>query len=422
MISIVPISKVNASIIVPPSKSYSNRTLLIAALAEGTSHIYNCLDCDDTRYMIDALKNFGINIIEEKTQVIIHGCKGHPKRSENKIFIGNAGTTMRFLCSFAALSPGESFIDGNWRMQKRPLMYLIDGLSDLGVGIKSVNSNGCPPVKIKGESFKGGETIIGGDKSSQYFTSILLSAPYAENDVTIKVEGELTSKPYIDLTLDLMKTFGVHVENESYSSFFVRAGEGGYKAKDYEIEGDASSASYFFAAAAITKGKVIIKNLKHTTLQGDIKFTEILSKMGCIITRRENWIEVQGGSLVGIDINMADMPDVVPTLAVTALFASGETRITGVPNLRIKETDRIKALANELTKLGAKVKELDDGLVINPGRLHEAVIETYEDHRMAMSFALVGLKIPGIKIKNPGCVSKSFPDFFEKLQTLSAKK
>lgn len=417
MIEIAPISRINAEITVPPSKSYSNRALLVAALADGTSNIFNCLDCDDTRHMINALKAFGVHIVEEKTKIAIQGCNGFPKPPEHKIFVGNAGTTMRFLCSFAALSPGEAFIDGNWRMQKRPLNYLIQGLSDLGVIIKSVKNNGCPPVKIEGRNFTGGQTTIGGDKSSQYFTSILLSAPYAKNDLTIKVKGELTSKPYIDLTLALMEDFGVKVENDSYHSFFVKAGKG-YKAKNYEIEGDASSASYFFASAAITEGKVKIKNLKPTTLQGDKKFTNILRHMGCIIKEGEDYIEVHGKSLTGIDVNMNEMPDAVPTLAVTALFAKGETRITGVSNLRIKETDRIKALATELSKLGANVKELEDGLLIIPAKLQGAIIETYEDHRIAMSFALAGLKIPGIKIKNPGCVSKSFPDFFEKLQTL----
>jgi len=420
MLEIKPISQVNAVVTVPSSKSYSNRVLLIAALADGQSQIDNCLSCDDTRYMIDALKSFGIKIIEGKTQITIHGCSGQPQTPKNNIFVGNAGTSMRFLCSFAALSPGEIYIDGNWRMQKRPLKYLIHGLSELGVEIKSVNNDGCPPVKIKGGNFQGGETVIGGEKSSQYFTSILLSAPYAKKDVTIKVKGELTSKPYIDLTLDLMKTFGAQVENRSYSSFFVKAGQG-YKAKHYEVEGDASSASYFFAAAAITKGCVKIANLKPATLQGDIKFINVLKRMGCMIKKEENHIEVHGGSLIGIDINMNEMPDLVPTLSVIALFARGETKITGVSNLRIKETDRIKALATELAQLGGSVEELDDGLVIVPGKLHPAEIETYEDHRMAMSFAIAGLKIPGIKIKNPECVSKSFPGFFDELQTLYNK-
>jgi 3-phosphoshikimate 1-carboxyvinyltransferase len=420
MLEIKPISKANAVVTVPSSKSYSNRALLIAALADGKSHINNCLSCDDTRYMIDALKSFGIKIIENNTQITIQGCSGRPQAPQNNIFVGNAGTSMRFLCSFAALSPGEILIDGNLRMQKRPLKYLIHGLSDLGVEIKSVNNNGCPPVKIKGGSFMGGETVMGGEKSSQYFTSILLSAPYAKNDVTIKVKGELTSKPYIDLTLDLMKTFGVQVENRSYSSFFIKAGQS-YKARHYEVEGDASSASYFFAAAAITKGCVQITNLKPATLQGDIKFIDVLKRMGCIVKNKDNNIEVQGGSLIGININMNEMPDLVPTLAVMALFAKGETVITGVSNLRIKETDRIKALVAELTQLGGSVKELDDGLVIVPGKLQPAEIETYEDHRMAMSFSIAGLKIPGVKIKNPECVSKSYPDFFEELQSLYNK-
>ena len=417
MIEIKPISKLDAVVTVPSSKSYSNRALLIAALADGESHIYNCLKCEDTRYMISALNSHNINIVEDKTKVTVHGCNGFPGTSGKNIFVGNAGTTMRFLCSFAALCLGETIIDGSWRMRQRPLNDLIDGLSPLGVEIISQNENGCPPVKIKGGGIDGGETEMNGDKSSQYFTSILMSSPYAKKDVLIKVNGELTSRPYIDLTIDLMRIFGVNVENNSYSSFFIKSGNG-YKAREYTIESDMTSATYFFAAAAITGGKVKVKNINISTMQGDIKFVDILKKMGCIVLKGENFIEVEGGGLTGINVNMNEMPDAVQTLAVTSLFAKGETRITGVSNLRIKETDRIKALATELSRLGAQVRELDDGLVIIPGKLQAAEIVTYDDHRMAMSFALAGLKIHGIRIKNPGCVNKSFPDFFKKLESL----
>ena len=417
MIEIKPISKLDAVLTVPSSKSYSNRALLIAALADGESHIYNCLKCEDTRYMISALNSHNINIVEDKTKVTVHGCNGFPGTSGKNIFVGNAGTTMRFLCSFAALCLGETIIDGSWRMRQRPLNDLIDGLSPLGVEIISQNENGCPPVKIKGGGIDGGETEMNGDKSSQYFTSILLSSPYAKKDVLIKVNGELTSRPYIDLTIDLMRIFGVNVENNSYSSFFIKSGNG-YRAREYTIESDMTSATYFFAAAAITGGKVKIENLNIATMQGDIKFVDILKKMGCIVLKGENFIEVEGGGLTGINVNMNKMPDAVQTLAVTSLFARGETRITGVSNLRIKETDRIKALATELSRLGAQVRELDDGLVIIPGKMQAAEIVTYDDHRMAMSFSLAGLKIHGIRIKNPGCVNKSFPDFFKKLESL----
>ena len=417
MIEIKPISKLDAVLTVPSSKSYSNRALLIAALADGESHIYNCLKCEDTRYMISALNSHNINIVEDKTKVTVHGCNGFPGTSGKNIFVGNAGTTMRFLCSFAALCLGETIIDGSWRMRQRPLNDLIDGLSPLGVEIISQNENGCPPVKIKGGGIDGGETEMNGDKSSQYFTSILMSSPYAKKDVLIKVNGELTSRPYIDLTIDLMRIFGVNVENNSYSSFFIKSGNG-YRAREYTIESDMTSATYFFAAAAITGGKVKVKNINISTMQGDIKFVDILKKMGCIVLKGENFIEVEGGGLTGINVNMNEMPDAVQTLAVTSLFAKGETRITGVSNLRIKETDRIKALATELSRIGAQVRELDDGLVIIPAKLQAAEIVTYDDHRMAMSFALAGLKIHGIRIKNPGCVNKSFPDFFKKLESL----
>lgn len=418
MIEIKPIYRLDAVAKVPSSKSYSNRVLLIAALADGESRIYDCLQCDDTRYMIDALKGFGIDINENEEGITILGCNGAPETPKQNIFTGNAGTTMRFLCSFAALCPGETVLDGNRRMQQRPIKDLMDGLSMLGVDVVSLNENGCPPIKVNGGGIKGGETRMNGNNSSQYFTSLLLSAPYAKSDVTINVNGELTSKPYIDLTLHLMKTFGVHVENNSYSSFNVKQGKG-YKSADYTVEADASSAAYFFAAAAITGGKVRIENINPETLQGDIKFTDVLNKMGCTINKGNDYLEVEGGELRGVDIDMNKMPDAVQTLAVTALFAKGETRITGVANLKIKETDRIKALVTELSRLGGDVSELKDGLVITPGKLHAAEIETYDDHRMAMSFALAGLKIPGVKIRDPECVSKSFPGYFEKLQSLS---
>lgn len=419
MIEIKPISKIDAVVTVPSSKSYSNRALLVAALADGESHIYNCLDCDDTRYMINALKSFGVEVKEEEAKIVIQGINGSPKTPEKEIYVGNAGTTMRFLCSFAALCPDKTVIDGNDKMRQRPVQDLMDGLSRLGVNIKSLNNNGCPPIEIRGGGIRGGDTIMNGDKSSQYFTSILLSAPYANTDVIVKVKGKLTSKPYIDLTIDLMKAFGVNVENNSYSTFFVKSGKG-YKARNYEIESDVSSAAYFFAAAAITGGRIRVENLKPATRQGDIKFIDILKKMGCTIIKGGNYIEIKGGKLKGVNANMNEMPDAVQTLAVTALFAQGETQITGVSNLRIKETDRIKALVNELSKLGGQVRELNDGLVIIPGKLQSNEIETYDDHRMAMSFALAGLKIPGIKIKNPDCVNKSFPGYFEKLKSLNS--
>jgi 3-phosphoshikimate 1-carboxyvinyltransferase len=287
----------------------------------------------------------------------------------------------------------------------------------MGVHAVSVNDNGCPPIDIVGGKVPGGDVQLAGDKSSQYLTSILLSAPYFKDDTYIHIQGDLTSKSYADITLDIMKTFGVHVENESYQHFKVKAGER-YKARTYQVESDWSSASYFLAAAAVTGGEVTLNGINHQSVQGDAQFISVLEKMGCQIDKTANSLNIKGNSLKGITINMNSMPDAVQTLAVTALFAEGETVIQGISNLKIKETDRISALTKELTRLGAEVEAGEDQLIIRPGVYSGAEIETYNDHRMAMSFAVAGLKIPGVYIKNPRCVEKSFPDFFQRFENL----
>ena len=324
---------------------------------------------------------------------------------------------MRFLTTFSALVPGKTRLDGDERMRQRPLADLLHCLTQMGVKAVSANGNGCPPIDIAGGEVPGGEVQLAGDKSSQYLTSILLSAPYFKNDTCIHIQGDLTSKSYADITLDIMKTFGVSVINESYQRFKVKAGDR-YNAQTYQVESDWSSASYFLAAAAVTGGEVTLTDINPHSVQGDAQFTSVLEKMGCRIEKKSNTLQIKGNPLKGITINMNNMPDAVQTLAVTALFAEGETVIQGIGNLRIKETDRILALANELTRLGAEVEAGEDYLVIRPGDYRGAEIETYDDHRMAMSFAVAGLKIPGIRIKNPTCVEKSFPDFFQRFANL----
>ena len=401
---------VNAEVKVPASKSYTNRALLIAALADGKSVLKDALVSDDTRFMRKALEDMGINIEEKGGDLVVHGKAGKLSDPGDELFIGNAGTAMRFLTSAISLAQGEVVLTGNERMKKRPIKDLVSGLEQLGVRLES--NDGYPPVKIQGGSFFGGRVKIKGDKSSQYFSSIMMAAPYAKEDVEINVEGELTSKSYIDITMDIMKTFGVKVKNEDYKRFIIKTGK--YSARGYHVEGDASSAAYFFAAAAITKGKVTVKGINPDSVQGDINFPYVLTRMGCEVEIGKDSITVKGNDLKGIDIDMNHMPDSVQTLAVVSLFAKGETKINNIANLRIKETDRIDALANELRKLGAEVIDKEDCLVIVPKKDYQgAEIETYEDHRMAMSFALAGLKIGGVKIKNPGCVSKSFPDFWD---------
>ena len=418
MIEIQPTGKINAEVECPPSKSYTNRALLIAALTEGISQIDNPLFSDDTKYMCEALEHFGISVKQEDSALIVTGTGGQLKLPKREISVGNAGTTMRFLTTFAALAPGVTRLTGDERMQERPISDLLGALNQMGVEAWSVNKNGCPPLEVVGGSVDGGNVDLAGNKSSQYLTSILLSAPCFKKDTTIRIVGDLTSKSYADITLDIMQTFGVTVENESYTRFRVSAGQA-YTAHNYPVEADWSSASYFLAMAAVTEGSVVLTGLNPDSVQGDAGFLNVLEQMGCEVERSAGKIRIKGNPLRGININMNSMPDTVQTLAVTALFAEGETFITGIGNLRIKETDRIDALAKELTRLGASVDAGADYLKIHPGGPYRGVeIETYNDHRMAMSFALAGLKVPGIRIKNPTCVEKSFSDFFSRFKAM----
>ena len=417
LIEIQPASGILATVAAPPSKSYSNRAYIVAALADGTVRLENPLFSDDTRYMREALLQFGVPVEEEEKAAVVQGQGGRLDLPENEIFVGNAGTTMRFLTTFATLAPGITRLTGDERMQERPIEDLLTCLKQMKLKAVSIQGNGCPPIEIHGGNPLGGPITLAGDKSSQYLTSLLLSAPYFQNDTIINIEGELTSKSYVDITLDIMQTFGVSVLNEFYRKFTIPAGQR-YRAKSYDVEGDASSASYFFAAAAVTGGEVSVTHLNPDSVQGDIHFPNALKQMGCEVKRSGEKITVFGNPLRGITINMNDMPDVAQTLAVVALFAEGKTTMTGIRNLRIKETDRIAALANELSRLGASVEAGDDFIIIEPGTHRPAEVETYDDHRMAMSFAVAGLGIPGVKIKNPRCVDKSFPDFFERFQEL----
>lgn len=417
MIEIKPVENLQATITVPGSKSYTNRALLIAGLTDGECRLEKPLVSDDTKYMIRALKAFGIPVHEESEAFIVSGKGGKLSVPDEDIFIGNAGTTMRFLTTFSALAPGKIRLDGDERMRERPLADLLDCLAQMGVRAISANGNGCPPIDISGGEVPGGEIRLAGDKSSQYLTSILLSAPYFKNDTCVHILGDLTSKSYADITLDIMKTFGIHVENERYQRFKIKAGDR-YKAQTYRVESDWSSASYFLAAAAVTGGEVTLTDINPASVQGDAQFALALEKMGCRVEKKATALHIKGNPLRGITINMNSMPDAVQTLAVTALFAKGETVIQGISNLRIKETDRIFALATELARLGAGVEAGEDYLIVRPGNYTGAEIETYNDHRMAMSFAVAGLKIPGVRIKNPSCVDKSFPDFFQRFKNL----
>jgi len=409
---ILPLNEgIKLNINVPGSKSLTHRALIVAALAEGESLLKNLLLAEDTLLTISALKQMGIKIEILNNTAKIYGKNGKISSPKNPIYLGNSGTSMRLLTAICALGKGQFILTGNERMQQRPIQPLIDALKIWKVDAYTEKDNGCPPVIIKADGIKGGKTEIDASISSQFVSGLLLAAPYAENDCIIEVKGRLSSRPYVDLTLKVMKDFGIQVENKDYQYFFVP--KGNYKAKDYIIEGDCSTASYFWAAAAILKGEITVSPINADSAQADIGFVWILEKMGCKVEIKENGIKVIGKDLKGISVDMNNMPDVVPTLAVVAAFAKGVTEIKNVAHLRYKECDRLHALANELKKIGINVEEKKDGLIIEGGKPHGTIIETYNDHRIAMSFAIAGLKVPGIEIINPDCVKKSFPGFWE---------
>lgn len=410
-----------AEVDIPGSKSIANRALVMAALAEGTTILKNMLFSDDTKYMMEAIRKLGNNvIIDENTKTVIIESNKSRIFPDTELFVGNAGTAMRFLPTYISTGQGKVSLTGIERMKQRPIKDLVDGLLGLGVDVTYKEKEGYPPFEINAKGLSGGELYIKGDKSSQYLTSILLSSPYAKEDVTIKIEGELVSIPYVDITLKMMKDFGVEVENKNYKEFFIKAGQK-YRGRQYIVEGDCSSASYFFAIAAVTNSEIKVNNVSKNAMQGDIKLLDILHDMGAEVTYEDNFVIVKGtGKLKGISVDMHHMSDVAQTLAVTALFAEGKTEIKNVYNMRLKETDRLKALNIELTKLGAKVIELEDGIIIEPNDNYKenVTIDTYDDHRMAMSLSIAGLKIPGTIIDDPDCVSKTFPNYFDEFQKL----
>ncbi len=416
----IPPGRIIGEVYLPGSKSLTNRALLIAALASGESILSNALFSEDTYYMASALRRLGFCVEEDESRNLfkIGGLGGAIPSTHAKLFIGNAGTAMRFLTAMLTLGEGEYEIDGIERMRQRPIQDLLECLNQLGANTRSQFNNNCPPVIIKAKGLKGGQARMKGNLSSQYLTALLLTTPYAQKDVEIKMITELVSKPYALMTIGLMRKFGVIVENQDYEKLFIKAGQR-YCPSHYEVEGDATSASYFLAGAAITTGRVRVYGLSRDSLQGDIRFLDILEEMGSKVSWGKNWVELEGGDLKGIQVDMRDCPDLAQTLAVVALFAEGKTQIRGVANLRIKETDRIYAVVTELKKLGAKTKEWEDGFEVEPARLRATTIDTYGDHRMAMSFALVGLKVPGIIIRDPACVRKTFPDYFEELERLT---
>ncbi|MFT7880680.1 MAG: 3-phosphoshikimate 1-carboxyvinyltransferase [Sulfurimonas sp.] len=423
-ITLKPISKIDGEVNLPGSKSLSNRALLLAALAKGTSKITNLLESDDTRHMLNALKILGVNyqLSEDKTECVIEGNGGPFEHSgEIELFLGNAGTAMRPLTAALCLGKGRYRMTGEPRMEERPIGHLVDALREAGAKITYEKNEGYPPLYIDTDGLEGGEVEIDGAISSQFLTALLMAAPLIENDTTIKIKGELVSKPYIDITLDIMKDFGVRVENNDYQTFKVKGGQSYRAVESFMVEGDASSASYFLAAAAIKGGRVKVTGIGKKSIQGDIRFADVLEKMGAKVEWGDTYIAVSRGELHAVDMDFNHIPDAAMTIATTALFAEGTTTLRNIYNWRVKETDRLSAMATELRKVGAEVEEGEDYLKVTPpALLKHAAIDTYDDHRMAMCFSLLALDPVSVTINEPECTAKTFPTYFEVLESISS--
>lgn len=405
---------------VPGSKSITNRALLLAAMADGRCELCGALFSDDTRYMIGALRALGFMLAsdEARGRIGVEGRGGRIAARGGDLFVGGAGTVMRFLAGFLTLGSGRFRLDGNARMRERPIGELIEALNRLGVGARTERGNGCPPIVIEadGENFAGGATSVDARRTSQFISALLLPAPLWKGGLRLRIIGQ-AAPPFVAMTLKLMARWGA--ESTTDGEVIVVPGGQRYRAQRFAIERDASSASYFAAAAALCGGRVELEGITADSLQGDVEFLRVLERMGARLNWSRSGVEVAGsGRLCGLELDMSAMPDMVATLAVLAPFAQSPTRIRNVAFIRAHESDRIKALATELARLGAVVRERDDGLEIEPSQLKAGAVETYDDHRIAMSFAIAGLKQPGIRISNPGCVSKTYPGFFIDLASL----
>ncbi|HDR14861.1 MAG TPA: 3-phosphoshikimate 1-carboxyvinyltransferase [Desulfobacteraceae bacterium] len=400
---------------IPGSKSISHRFLAASALARGNSVLSNVLRCEDTSFTMDALRALGVSISDRGAVIRVSGSAGGftAPEKETRLFIGNSGTSLRLLVSVAALTEGAVLLTGTDRMKQRPIGPLVEALRTLGAQIEYTGAEGCPPVLVKSSSIHGGEISIPANESSQYVSSILLCAPYAASDVVIHVDDPPVSRAYIDLTLEAMETFGVGVDRDGYRTFRVPSGTC-FGARNTSVQPDISSASYFWAAAAVTGETVVTENTDVScTHQGDAGFLDLLEAAGCRVSRQKGSVIVHGGSLKAIDADMSAMPDMVPTLAAVALFCPGTSRMRNILHLRYKESDRIAVIAREWSRMGAHVEERKDELIIRGGvPLKTACIDPHNDHRIAMSAAVAGLRVP-LRIKNPACVEKSFPDFWK---------
>ena len=422
------IEKISGTVTLPGSKSLSNRVLLLAALAEGTTVVENLLESDDINYMLGALETLGVKLerTPEEKRVVIHGVGGAFKATEDvELYLGNAGTAMRPLCAVMAASEGRFVLDGTARMRERPIKDLTDALEQLGCDV-SCSDTGCPPVICNAKGFGGGTARISGKISSQYLSALLMAAPLAGGDIRIEII-ELVSAPYVHMTIKLLKKFGVEVQSENDEVFTVKAGQKLVSPGTAYVEGDASSASYFLAGGAITGGPVTVEGCGSESVQGDIRFAEVLSQMGATVDWKPNSITVskpEGKKLNGVDVDCGDIPDAAMTLATVALHCDGPTKIRNVYNWRVKETERMRAIVDELAKLGVETEEGEDYLVVHPpkdGKIKpDVAIDTYDDHRIAMVFSLAATMGVPVVINDPGCTAKTFPTYFTVLDDLSA--
>ncbi|MCG7547621.1 3-phosphoshikimate 1-carboxyvinyltransferase [Pseudoalteromonas sp. Of7M-16] len=417
-----PIKKVSGSVTLPGSKSLSNRILLLAALCDGVTEVRNLLDSDDIRHMLAALDVMGVKVElnDDKTVALVHGNGGQFKTPSEPLFLGNAGTAFRPLTAVLAATQGKFTLTGEPRMEERPIGHLVDALDALGADVTYLKNEHYPPLDITGKKLQGGTVEIDGSISSQFLTALLMAAPIFDGDSEIKISGELVSKPYIDITLGVMKQFGVVVEHDDYQIFYVKGQQGYTSPKSIMVEGDASSASYFVAAAAIAGGEIEINGVGKSSVQGDIGFAKVMEQVGAKIEWFDEKLIVKKGQLIGVDIDANAIPDAAMTLATVALFAEGKTAIRNIYNWRVKETDRLYAMATELRKVGAEVVEGEDFIEITPPEEFKlAEIDTYNDHRIAMCFSMVSVGGQPVTINDPGCTAKTFPTYFDVLASIS---
>ncbi|MBF0286429.1 MAG: 3-phosphoshikimate 1-carboxyvinyltransferase [SAR324 cluster bacterium] len=411
-----PIRLVSGTVKLPGSKSFSNRVLVLSLLAEGVTHIQNLLDSEDVRHMVGALAKLKISFDENRKQqeITITGCGGKIPVEGASLFLGNAGTAMRSLTAVLSIGKGKFILDGIPRMRQRPIQDLVDGLVQLGVHVQCIENNNCPPVELNVSGLPGGIAFLNGAISSQYLSAMLMAAPYAQNMVEIVIKDKLVSLPYVQMTLNLMERFGVCVEHDNYQKFHIQPRQIYQSPGTVYVEGDASSASYFLGAAAITGSTITVMGCGAESVQGDTQFARVLEKMGAHVEYLPHSIQLTGHTLRGIDVDMNDMPDAAMTLAVVALFAEGKTTIRNISNWQLKESERITAVSTELRKLGAQVDAGNDYIsIVPPDNVSSATIDTYDDHRMAMAFSLAACGEVPITINNPDVVIKTFPEYFE---------